>query len=122
MKKFVVLLIFSLSMTLVGQPTAKEVKINYVKTKSSGYDAVIIEGKVVQQIDSDEFILQDETGSIKMELEGALEYEYRTGLVGATIRVYAIVDKDGPWDNAELKAMKIRIITAGNGSGIPDNF
>ena len=117
-----VLLILFLTATLTAQ-NVKEVKIDYCKTQATSYEKVIVQATVIQQVDSDEFILKDETGIIKMELEGAEAWEFSQGIIGAVVRIYGAIDRDGPWDNAELKVFKLRIITKGTSSNnSPGNF
>lgn len=80
-----------------------------------------MQGKITRQIDDDEFILADNTGSIIIELEDQAEHAmYQHNLRGATVRVFGMVDKDDWDDPVRVKVLKIRVI--GSGSAIPDNF
>ncbi|MGL4524489.1 MAG: NirD/YgiW/YdeI family stress tolerance protein [Spirochaetia bacterium] len=118
--RILVFLILSIPFFLFAQ-NAKEVKINYIKTKAQHYENVIVQGQISRQIDDDEYILSDESGSIKIELEEQAEYSVMgQSLKGATVRIFAMVDKDDWYDPAELKVFKIRVISGS--ATIPDDF
>ena len=89
---------------------AKQVDVKYVQSQAGPYESIILQGNLTHQIDWDEFILSDGTGSVKVELEGPAKYEMSQNLAGATVRVYGVVDKEHQWDNAEVKALKIRVV------------
>ncbi len=109
MKYFSILVLSLVSVALFAQG-AKQVDINYVQSKAAPYESIILQGDLTHQLDWDEFILTDGTGSVKLELEGPAKYEMSQNLLGANVRVYGVVDKDHQWDRAEVKALKIRVM------------
>lgn len=121
MKKlvFIAMCVFA-GINLTAQ-NAQQTTVSVVKSKARHYDNVILQGKITRQIDEDEFILADNTGSIIIELEDQAEYAvYQQNLRGATVRVYGVVDKDDWDDPVKLKVLKIRVVSGG--TAVPDNF
>lgn len=110
MKRFSALLSLLFIAAALFAQEAKEVDVKYVQNQAGPYESIILQGNLTHQLDWDEFILSDGTGSVKVELEGPAKYEMSQNLMGATVRVYGVVDKDHQWDNAEVKALKIRVV------------
>lgn len=125
MKKFLLTVLSVLVLSSLTAQTASQVTVAFIKTKARHYDTVILQGKITAQVDDDEFILADDTGSIKIDLEDQAEYELRgagQNIQGAVVRVYGSVDKDDWDDPAKVKVMKIRVVSGGTPGGVPDNF
>ena len=122
MKKFILMAVCALfSIGLLSAQNAQQTTVSYVKSKAGHYENVILQGKITRQIDDDEFILADNTGSIIIELDDAAEHAmYQHNLRGATVRVYGVVDKDDWDDPVKVKVLKIRVVSGG--SAIPDDF
>lgn len=120
MKKFFVMMIMAMVGASVFAQSVKQVTVGYAQSKASSYESVILEGKITAQIDHDEFILSDKSGSIKLELEGPSAYQALSqNMIGKMVRVYGVVDKDHQWDNAEIKALKIRLVSANADEAAP---
>lgn len=114
MKQISVLMILLFVTGALFAQEAKQVNVKYVQNQAGPYENVILQGNITHQLDGDEFILSDSTGSVKVELEGPAKRQYyKVGqdLMGATVRVYGLVDKDHQWDNAEVKVLKMRIVS-----------
>lgn len=112
MKKFLLLVMSVLLLSSIAVQTISAATVAFVKTKAGNYDNVTLQGKITAQVDDDEYILADGTGSIKIELEDQAEYALRsTGrrVVGAQVSVTGVVDKDYD-DPTTVKVFKIRII------------
>ncbi len=124
MKKFMLIALICAFVTgelLMAQNAQQTSTVSYVKSKGRHYDNVVLQGKVTRQIDDDEYILADNTGSIIIELEDQAEYAvYGHNLRGATVRVFGVVDKDDWDDPIKVKVLKIRVMSGG--TAIPDNF
>lgn len=125
MKRLVLVALCALFAMNVTAQKVNQVAVAFVKSKAKHYDTVILQGKITRQVDDDEFILADNTGSIIIELEDEAEHAaYLMGpLQGATVRVFGVVDKDDWDDPVKVNVMKIRVVSGGSASGgIPDNF
>lgn len=110
MRYFSMLMLLFITVALSAQE-AKQVSVSYVQDKAGPYETIILEGEIMHQIDHDEFILTDKTGSVKIGLKGLSAYEALSmGIVGKTVRVYGVVDRYHQWDNAEIRALKIRVV------------
>jgi uncharacterized protein (TIGR00156 family) len=85
--------------------------VKAVINKSKNYDSVVLTGKLIKQIDDDEFIFQDETGEIKVEIESYVwsHIDSNMPILNTKIRILAIVDKE-LFDKTELEVSRIRLL------------
>ncbi len=70
--------------------------IQQVLNTSKNNDTVIIEGKIIKQIDKDEFILQDSTGNIQIELDDDILKLQNINFppLNSSVKIMGIVDKE----------------------------
>lgn len=113
MKKFFLL---TFAMCVLANMTAQNIgttTVAFVKSTANNGDNITMKGKITAQIDDDEYIFADKTGSIKLELEDEAEYSLRSAgkiVIGANVELSGIVDKERG-DKTKIKVFEIHIIS-----------
>lgn len=78
-------------------------------SKKSDDTYITLRGKLVNHIKGDKFTLQDNTGTIVVEIDDDLLYG-TTIAPTDTIEIIGEVDKDAPWSKVEIDVKQIRKI------------
>ena len=86
--------------------------IQQVLNTSKNNDTVIIEGKIIKQIDKDEFILQDSTGNIQIELDDDILKLQNINFppLNSSVKIMGIVDKE-LLESTTVEVTQIKFLT-----------